>query len=278
MLEQLGGAKGNAPLGHRAGVGDPAAGRRGSRSTCWRCAICPTSDGPGCLPDDAFAHDGQLTKQAMRAVTLAALAPRPGELLWDVGAGSGSIAIEWCRSGLGCQAVAFERDEDRRARIGQNAVAFGVRVSRDLRRARDVRLRTAPCRDLRRRRRQSAGTAGRLLGPVATRRATRRQRGDRRVRSGACAMVFASRRRTAQVPALPRRARRRVHRMAARHAGHAVVGDQGDDRLLHRRGTGRGGSDHRARAAPAEPVPGVPLRRVRSCPTICWRCARRAPR
>ncbi|MBB5161403.1 precorrin-6y C5,15-methyltransferase (decarboxylating) subunit CbiE [Mycobacterium sp. AZCC_0083] len=82
----------------------------------------------GVLPDDAFAHDGQLTKQAMRAVTLAALAPHPGELLWDVGAGSGSVAIEWCRSGIGCRAIAFERDEDRRARIVQNAVAFGVGV------------------------------------------------------------------------------------------------------------------------------------------------------
>jgi len=82
----------------------------------------------GILPDDAFAHDGQLTKQAMRAVTLAALAPRPGELLWDVGAGSGSVAIEWCRSGIGCRAIAFERDEDRRTRIAQNAAAFGVRV------------------------------------------------------------------------------------------------------------------------------------------------------
>jgi precorrin-6Y C5,15-methyltransferase (decarboxylating) len=81
------------------------------------------------LPDDAFSHDGQLTKQTMRAVTLAALAPRPGELLWDVGAGSGSIAIEWCRSGPGCRAVAFERDERRRARIAENATAFGVAVS-----------------------------------------------------------------------------------------------------------------------------------------------------
>lgn len=80
------------------------------------------------LPDDAFAHDGQLTKQAMRAVTLAALAPRPGELLWDVGAGSGSVAIEWCRSGRGCHAVAFERDHARRGRIVQNATAFGVPV------------------------------------------------------------------------------------------------------------------------------------------------------
>ena len=80
------------------------------------------------LPDDSFAHDGQITKQPMRAVTMAALAPRPGELLWDVGAGSGSIAIEWCRSGAACRAVAFERDEQRRKRIADNAVAFGVTV------------------------------------------------------------------------------------------------------------------------------------------------------
>jgi precorrin-6Y C5,15-methyltransferase (decarboxylating) len=80
------------------------------------------------LPDDAFYHDGQITKQAMRAVTLAALAPRPGELLWDVGSGSGSIAIEWCRSGSGCTAVAFERDEHRRERIAANALAFGAHV------------------------------------------------------------------------------------------------------------------------------------------------------
>jgi precorrin-6B C5,15-methyltransferase / cobalt-precorrin-6B C5,C15-methyltransferase len=80
------------------------------------------------LPDDCFAHDGQITKQAMRAVTLAALAPRPGETLWDIGAGSGSIAIEWCRSGAGCAAVAFERDEQRRKRIAANAVAFGVEL------------------------------------------------------------------------------------------------------------------------------------------------------
>lgn len=82
----------------------------------------------GVLPDDAYANDGQITKQPMRAATMAALAPRPGELLWDVGAGSGSIAIEWCRSGTGCRAVAFERDERRRKRISQNAAAFGVMV------------------------------------------------------------------------------------------------------------------------------------------------------
>jgi precorrin-6Y C5,15-methyltransferase (decarboxylating) len=82
----------------------------------------------GVLPDDAFAHDGQITKQTIRAVTLAALAPRPGELLWDVGAGSGSIAIEWCRSGRGCAAVAFERSPERRERIAANVAAFGAAV------------------------------------------------------------------------------------------------------------------------------------------------------
>ena len=80
------------------------------------------------LPDESFAHDGQITKQSIRAVTMAALAPRPGEYLWDVGAGSGSISIEWCRSGFGCRAVAFERDKRRHKRIVENAAAFGARV------------------------------------------------------------------------------------------------------------------------------------------------------
>ncbi|MCG5433394.1 precorrin-6y C5,15-methyltransferase (decarboxylating) subunit CbiE [Mycobacterium sp. MYCO198283] len=79
-------------------------------------------------PDDWFASDGQLTKQSMRAVTLAALAPRPGELLWDVGAGAGSIAIEWCLSGGGCRAVTFERDAVRAQRIVSNVRRFGVAV------------------------------------------------------------------------------------------------------------------------------------------------------
>lgn len=80
------------------------------------------------LPDEAFAHDGQITKQTVRAVTLAALGPRPNEVLWDVGSGSGSVAVEWCRSAPGCRAVAFERDAQRRDRIAANANAFGVRV------------------------------------------------------------------------------------------------------------------------------------------------------
>ncbi|WP_101947097.1 precorrin-6y C5,15-methyltransferase (decarboxylating) subunit CbiE [Mycobacterium sp. 3519A] len=80
------------------------------------------------LPDDAFTNDGQITKQPIRLATLAALAPRPGERLWDVGAGSGSIAVEWARAWPGCTAVAFERDHMRRMFIEANARSFGVKV------------------------------------------------------------------------------------------------------------------------------------------------------
>ena len=80
---------------------------------------------PG-LPDDAFEHDGQITKAEVRAVTLAALAPCDGELLWDVGAGAGSVAIEWLRAGRGTRAIAIERDPERAARIAANADRLGV--------------------------------------------------------------------------------------------------------------------------------------------------------
>jgi precorrin-6Y C5,15-methyltransferase (decarboxylating) len=80
---------------------------------------------PG-LPDDAYESDGQLTKREVRAVTLAALAPVPGALLWDVGAGSGSIGIEWLRSHPDCRAVAVEPDAGRVATITANAAALGV--------------------------------------------------------------------------------------------------------------------------------------------------------
>jgi precorrin-6Y C5,15-methyltransferase (decarboxylating) len=80
---------------------------------------------PG-LPDDAFGSDGQLTKRHVRAITVAALAPRPGELLWDVGAGSGSIAIEWLRAERTARAVAIEARADRARRIAHNALTLGV--------------------------------------------------------------------------------------------------------------------------------------------------------
>ncbi|WP_073694170.1 precorrin-6y C5,15-methyltransferase (decarboxylating) subunit CbiE [Mycobacterium sp. ST-F2] len=79
------------------------------------------------VADTAFDHDGQITKQTIRALALTALQPRPGRVLWDVGSGSGSIAIEWCRASGG-RAVAFERDAVRRARIANNVTKFGVSV------------------------------------------------------------------------------------------------------------------------------------------------------
>jgi precorrin-6Y C5,15-methyltransferase (decarboxylating) len=80
---------------------------------------------PG-LPDDAFEHDGQLTKRELRALALAALAPVPGQLLWDVGAGSGSVGIEWMRVHPASRAIAIEPRADRRERIARNAAALGV--------------------------------------------------------------------------------------------------------------------------------------------------------
>ena len=80
---------------------------------------------PG-LPDDAFRHDGQITKREVRAITLAALAPFPDALLWDIGAGSGSVAIEWMRAARGARAVAFERHAGRLALIAENAVDLGT--------------------------------------------------------------------------------------------------------------------------------------------------------
>ncbi|TMR00767.1 precorrin-6y C5,15-methyltransferase (decarboxylating) subunit CbiE [Actinomadura soli] len=78
------------------------------------------------LPDGAFEHDGQITKSEVRAVTLSRLAPLPGELLWDVGAGAGSVAIEWARAHPSCAAVAVESRPERAERIGRNARSLGV--------------------------------------------------------------------------------------------------------------------------------------------------------
>jgi len=80
---------------------------------------------PG-LPDDWFEHDGQITKRDIRAVTLAALAPCRGERLWDIGAGSGSIAIEWMLADPANRATAIEHNATRVARIARNAASLGV--------------------------------------------------------------------------------------------------------------------------------------------------------
>ncbi len=76
------------------------------------------------LPDAGFAHDGQITKAPVRALTLAALAPRPGMHLWDIGAGSGSVSVEWCLAGG--HATAIEQNFDRVANIRANAQSFGL--------------------------------------------------------------------------------------------------------------------------------------------------------
>ncbi|SEB78361.1 precorrin-6Y C5,15-methyltransferase (decarboxylating) [Nocardioides exalbidus] len=80
---------------------------------------------PG-LPDSAFENDGQLTKRDLRASALARLMPAPGQLLWDVGAGAGSVGIEWMRTHPSCRTIAIESDPERAARIGRNAHALGV--------------------------------------------------------------------------------------------------------------------------------------------------------
>jgi precorrin-6Y C5,15-methyltransferase (decarboxylating) len=78
------------------------------------------------LPDEAFHHDGQLTKREVRAAALSALGPLQGEWLWDIGAGCGSIAIEWLRHDRSLNAVAIERNPTRAAMIRDNAAALGT--------------------------------------------------------------------------------------------------------------------------------------------------------
>ncbi|XVV06363.1 precorrin-6y C5,15-methyltransferase (decarboxylating) subunit CbiE [Actinosynnema sp. CA-248983] len=117
VLEQLGGP--GERVHHDLSAADPL------HVLAVECGPGGYSLVPG-LPDDAYEHDGQLTKREVRAVTLALLGPRPGELLWDVGAGSGSIAIEWCRTHPSCRAIAVERSPERAARITRNALTLGV--------------------------------------------------------------------------------------------------------------------------------------------------------
>lgn len=85
--------------------------------------VLPRSPG---LPDDWFEHDGQITKREVRAVTLSSLRPRVGEMLWDVGCGSGSVSIEWLLAHPSTQAIALESHEDRAARAARNAASLGV--------------------------------------------------------------------------------------------------------------------------------------------------------
>lgn len=135
VLEHLGGEKENLITGRAKGW--PHA----------QCADLNTialqlHDGPGLsrlagLEDDLYLHDGNITKREIRAMTLARLSPFPGDLLWDVGAGSGSISIEWLRADSRNRAIAIEDKASRRSMIAQNAVQLGVPTL-------DIREGTAP--------------------------------------------------------------------------------------------------------------------------------------
>jgi precorrin-6B C5,15-methyltransferase / cobalt-precorrin-6B C5,C15-methyltransferase len=85
--------------------------------------VLPRASG---MPDEWFEHDGQITKREVRAMTLSSLAPRRGELLWDVGSGSGSVVIEWMLADPANRGVAIEARHDRAERIARNALNFGA--------------------------------------------------------------------------------------------------------------------------------------------------------
>ncbi len=127
VLEQLGGPEERCLTGSAAAWADPPlADLNLVALTCRAAPDCrPRSLTPG-LPDELFEHDGMLTKREIRAAGLARLVPLPGQCLWDVGAGSGAIAIEWLRAAPRARAVAIERLPARAERIGRNAVALGT--------------------------------------------------------------------------------------------------------------------------------------------------------
>lgn len=128
VLEQLGGARERVAADGTADGWAPAPGDPLNvlAVECRRAPDAPRLGAVPGLPDGSYDHDGQLTKRHVRAVTLAALAPAPGELLWDIGGGSGSIGIEWMRTHPSCRAVGVERDPVRAARISANAARLGV--------------------------------------------------------------------------------------------------------------------------------------------------------
>ena len=199
---------------------------------------------PG-LPDDAFDHDGQLTKREVRAATLAHLAPRPGELLWDVGAGNGSIGIEWLRAHRTCRALAVERDAARADRIAPNAAALGVPGLQVVRGRAPDALAGLPAPDvvfigggI-----TESGRARRLLGGAAA--------GGRLVANAvtleAEAVLVAARdrarRRSHPDRGVPRGPARRFHGLAPGDAGDDLEHHEGRDVTVHFIGAGPGAVD-----------------------------------
>ncbi|MEZ5776868.1 MAG: precorrin-6y C5,15-methyltransferase (decarboxylating) subunit CbiE [Paracoccaceae bacterium] len=127
--------------GPRERLRNAVAQRYGLADVAAPVAVAIVADGGGGLPrasglpDEAFVHDGQITKRAIRALTLSALAPRPDEVLWDLGAGSGSISVEWCLAAPGTIAHAIESRADRATYIETNAAAFGLQQRLNVHRA-----------------------------------------------------------------------------------------------------------------------------------------------
>ena len=123
VLENLGGEK------ERVSQYTPSTDYSDLNTVAIHCIASPTAkiySRLAGLPDEAFIHDGQLTKREVRAATLAALAPAPDQLLWDIGAGCGSVSIEWMRSTRGCEAIAFEHNVERLSMIAQNMDSLGT--------------------------------------------------------------------------------------------------------------------------------------------------------
>ncbi len=128
VLEHMGGPKERIVTG-RAGEDWQIQGMADFNSLAVECLAGPEAvfrPRTAGLPDDAYHHDGQMTKREVRAATLSALMPMPDQLLWDVGAGCGSISIEWMRAERRCRAIAIERKQERLAMIGENAEALGT--------------------------------------------------------------------------------------------------------------------------------------------------------
>ncbi|MFF3568810.1 precorrin-6y C5,15-methyltransferase (decarboxylating) subunit CbiE [Nocardia jiangxiensis] len=127
VLEQLGGVAERMVQGVAADWAEPPGDRLNIVAVdCLADRAAPRLTRLPGLPDEIYRGDGQLTKREVRTLSLAALAPSPGELLWDVGGGSGTIAIEWCRTHPTCRAITFERSGARRGQIAANALALGV--------------------------------------------------------------------------------------------------------------------------------------------------------
>ena len=187
---------------------------------------------PG-LPDEWFEHDGQITKRDIRAITLAALAPRRGETLWDVGAGSGSVAIEWMLADPANRAVAIEARHERAERIARNALNLGVPALSVVTGAAPHVFGDLPQPD-------AVFIGGGSTSPRPSsapmmrcaRRAPDRQRGHARNAGRLRRLARALRRRTRTDRRRPRRAGRAVYRLARGDAGRAMAADQTMSRFV----------------------------------------------